>query len=198
MKRILVTTLLATIASVSAPNFAFADHDRLIRRDYEVRRVSLEQDYKAQRDANRYAYHRERDILRAQRQRAVRIECRDTRALRVRALNRELAAAARTYNLRNRELTAWYHSERDALRTSYEIARRNARVTPVVTTRYGSHPANCECNVCHPPAPVPQVCPDRRVLIQDDYRFERDYVPAISRRSPNAMDWAGLILGLLN
>ena len=48
------------------------------------------------------------------------------------------------------------------------------------------------------PRRLPQVCPDRRVLIQDDYRFERDYVPAISRRSPNAMDWAGLILGLLN
>ena len=164
-RRIITTALLVASASLSFGTEAFADHERSIRRDFEVRRTELDHEFRARRDENRYAYHRERDLLRAERARALRIDCRDTRALRVRAINRSLSALSRDFHLKNREIAAWYHAERDTLRTAFEIAMRRAtRVTPIVVNRPAvvehNHPADCGCSACRPPAPViePPTC----------------------------------------
>lgn len=218
MNRIIVTAILAALGSVSVVSQANADHLRPIRRDYEVRRLELDQDYRARREANRYAYHRERDYLKAERARAQRIDCHDTRALRVRAINRELSAVTRNFNLKNRELSAWYHAEKKALRTSYEFAVRSSRrpvavARPVITTPVvvesvpHAHPANCDCNICSPPTPVierpihpgygvPRVNP---APVYDNYNSydEYNYRPARHRGNPTAIDWASLVIGLL-
>ena len=214
MNRIIVTAILAAVGSLSVVSQANADHLRPIRRDYEVRRIELDQDYRAQKEANRYAYHRERDYLKAERARAQRIDCHETRGRRVRAINRELSALSRNFNLKNREISAWYQAERKALRNSYEFARRSATVArPVITTPVvvesvpHAHPANCGCNICRPSTPVierpihpghvvPRVNP---TPVYDDYRTydEYNYRPARHRGNPTAIDWASLVIGLL-
>ena len=218
MNRIISTVVLATLGSLSVFSQANADHLRPIRRDYEVRRIELDQDYRAQREANKYAYHRERDYLKAERSRAQRIDCRETRALRVRAINRELSAVTRDFNLKNREISTWYHAEKKALRTSYEFATHNARrqvavARPVITTPVvvetvpHAHPANCDCNICSPPTPVierpihpgygvPQANP---TPVYDNYNSydEHSYRPVRHRGNPTTIDWASLVIGLL-
>ena len=201
MNRMLVTTLLAAAGSLALVSDSFADQTRLIRQDYEVRRVELDNEYRAKRSANKFAYHRERDLVRAERERALRIACRDTRAIRVRELNRELSALSRSYNLRNREISAWLNNERAALRTSYEIAMRNARRGGLVAPVSVALPAN---NVCQPPRPTPPPVfdgrfgvdpyrsPSRRPVYDDGF----GYAPAASRNS-SAINWAGLIFNLL-
>ncbi len=225
MKKPILTAALMTLFCAST---VLAGHDHL-RRDYEVSRINLEQDYKARREANKYAYHRERDALYAERRRANKIDCRDTRAARVRAINRDLSALSREYHANNKAISNWYNASRRSLRETYEANRRIARnVRPTVVetvverpvvvrhpspTLHGHvapHPADCTCNVCVPP-PV-EVCPsEANVRYRDDYyrddygrrgvRVEHrrvDYAPVHYNRKPNALDWASLILGLMN
>ena len=103
MSKNLRTTVLLFISLVSgvfvcaAP--ASADHTRIARRDYDAARDYLKRDYDAKREAAKYAYHRQRDVLLEARRQANRINCRDTRSLRVRAINRDLSALTRAYNL---------------------------------------------------------------------------------------------------
>lgn len=215
MNRILITTLLVAAGSLTTFSEAFADHNRSIRRDFEIRRVELEHDYRARREANKYAYHRERDILRAEKARVARIDCHETRARRMRALNREMSSLTRRYNLTNREIAARYHSERDALRTSYEFALRSSRravvtTRPVVVERHVApvlaHPADCSCNVCSPPVPVIETPTCRDTGLYDDgfgssrydRGYDRGYAPAGYSRGAGGMNWAGLLLNLIN
>jgi|GEM_PF-4737293 len=164
MNKTILTTALVTFGTLLFATTALGDYTQ-IRRDYELRRIDLEQDYKARREANKYAYHRERDALEAARRRANRIDCRDTRAIRVRAINRDLSALSRNYHAKNRAISAWYNNGRDSLRTSYEVAKRTVRRTAARPVGIGvggigvnifdtvverPHPADCSCNVCVP------------------------------------------------
>ena len=203
MHKHILTTALVALGSLIFATTALGDH-ALIRRSYELRRIDLEQDYKAKRDANKFSYRRERDALEAARRRANRIDCRDTRAARVRAINRDLTALSRDYNATNRRISAWYRGEREALRNAYEASLRNARRRPVVVdtvverpiytrpaarpvvversefappaplVRPRVHPANCDCHICEPPVPV-DTCPPRGRV---DYGYGREFAPA--------------------
>lgn len=256
MHKTILTTALVTLGSLLCATTALGDHT-LLRRNYELRRIDLEQDYKAKRDANKFAYRRERDALEAARRRANRIDCRDTRAIRVRAINRDLAALSRDYNATNRRISAWYRGEREALRNAYDVALRNARRRPVVVdtvierahpadcschacvpvereviverptferpiverravysrpvprpvivdrtefeppaplVRPRVHPAGCDCHICEPPVPV-DTCPPRGRV---DYGYGRGFAPGPYGRNAGTLDWAGLILNLLD
>ena len=226
MHKTILTTALVALGTLLFTTSALGDQT-LTRRDYELQRIDLEQDYKARRNANKYAFDEERDALQAARRRANRIDCRDARALRVRAINRDLTALSRDYHANNRAITAWYHNGRDALRTSYEVAQRTARRTvarPVEIVNAGvgyntgdtvvgrarpvverAHPVDCSCNVCVP-VQVPVQADyganygtDYRRGNQDaTYRNGREHVPASYRPNPNSnVDWASLIFSLV-
>lgn len=218
MNRIIVTAFLVASGSLAFSSEVLGDHERFIRRDYEVRRAELDESYRAKRDANRCSYHHHRDALIEERRRAARIDCHETRALRIRALNRELAAAARSYSLRNREIVDWYHREIDMLRTSKEIALRNARARPVLVEHHVAahhgHPPECGCDACHAPipvAPAPIVVPHRfdrgyrdpnldhlhrAPMRPNPPRYDEYGGPDFSRT--NSVNWAALLLSLLN
>lgn len=217
MNRIIVTALLVAAGSLTFHSEAWGDHERIIRRDYEVRRTELDETYRAKREANRCEYRHQRDALIQERRLAARIDCHETRSLRIRALNREIAAAARAYGLRNREIVNWYHRERDLLRTSKEIALRNARNRPVVVEHvvgHHGHAASCGCDVCQHPTPVvpaPVVVPP---AFDHGYRgshhelLHRDHVrPDPPRYAPRgapefsgapSVNWTALLLSLLS
>lgn len=209
MNRIITTALLVTSGSFSVGTQALADHDRSIRRDFEIRRTELDREFRVQREHNRFAYHRERELLRAERERASRIDCRDTRAIRVRAINRSLSALARDFHLKNREIAAWYHAERDALRTASEIAMRRARrVMPVIVEKplnvEHRHPADCGCDSCRPAPPVVQVptCrfdhPEVPALRNDRVYGNNFDRPASFEGRRGSLDLASLLFSLFN
>jgi len=77
MKRVLVTASLLVGLGIGPTVFASQTISSICR-DYEIRRVEPAHEYKAGREANEYAYHRERDILRAERARVLRLDCGDT------------------------------------------------------------------------------------------------------------------------
>lgn len=167
MKRFLITTVLLTIGTLGFAPSAHADHSaatRAIRRDYDLQKLELEHDFGAHKDALRYAYHRERDALLAARKVASRIDCHETRKLRVRALNRELSNVSRDYSVQTRELSASFAAQKAALRSSYEFALNRAKravvARPVVietVSNRGVHPADCGCATCR--VPVGAVAP---------------------------------------
>lgn len=185
MKPILITSTM--LAGLVMGTNCLADHT--LRRDYEVSRVELKNDYEARREAHKYRYHRERDVLRAERAQASRIDCHETRALRLREFNRELHALSRDFAAGNRSLASWYHRERNVLRDNYELASRRARIArpvvfakPALNGRLHAHPADCECSVCSRPGPVnpptsfsppvPSVCEPREAYGFDGYNVE--------------------------
>ena len=207
MHRFIITAALVALGSSAFVTESYADHKQIIRQDYEAQRAELDHDYRARREANKCAYHRERDSLRAERDRALQIDCHETRALRVRSINRELSALRRSYHLNKRQIAAWYQGEKDALRTSYELARRDVR-RPVVSSRLiaepvHAHPADCECHICNPPAVEIPICPSeaafpRAVPRYDDYHYRSSsYGPADYGRSARTIDWASLLVSLL-
>ena len=230
-RNLLLTAAFVTLGTLVFTSVASADHDYL-RRDFELRRIDLDQDYKARRDANKFAYYRERDALHAARRRAQRIDCRDTRAARIRAINRSLSDLSRDYHRNNRAISSWYNKSKSALRDTYNAqvrhARRAARPVVVDTVVARPHPADCSCSVCvpvvepviverpetcrpprpvHPPVPPVDSCPSSRPRDYRDgyYRdsFEQPYLdrgisPASYGRKPNSLDWASLILNLIN
>ena len=243
--RNLLLTALVTLGTLTFASVASADHDYL-RRDFELRRIDLDQDYKSRRDANKFSYYRERDALQAARRRAQRIDCRDTRSARIKAINRDLSALSRDYHRTNRSITSWYNNSKSTLRSNYDAQVRYARraARPVVDTVISRahpgdctcsvcvpvverpiiverppvvierpvphrhphhHPANCDCNICAPPVPPVDICPTRGGFrdgyrdgyYNDPYR-DQGFTPANYRRKPNALDWASLILNLMD
>lgn len=187
MKTLLYTPLVVLILACPA----LADHElRGLRHEYDAHRIELENEYKARREAARFNYHRERDLLRAERSRVLRIDCHETRAHRLRAVNRQFGEAARAFGAKNRHLARWYHRELELLRDSYEQAKRDirfGRAEAYPVTTYRAHPDDCSCSVCQPPLAVPPA----HVRVIPDHHGHRHHG---HRRK---IDWAGLVLNLL-
>ena len=194
MNRILITTTLLVTAALTVP--ASADHLDRVRLDFEHERAVLKDEYRARREALHRNYRRTRDILIAERSRAARIDCPETRANRLRANSRELSALARENGHRNRDLTSWYTSENRSLRRAYDLARSSARRVhrPVVIESHRAHPADCACNACRP-----AVVHERHVTRRHDFGYDyRDDHRVRHSRKLNGFEIAGLILNLLN
>lgn len=225
MKRLLLTTALL----VTATNYseARADHLDYLRREYELNRTELTNDYRSRLEAYRFAYNREREGLLLERKRAYRIDCHETRAARVRAINRAIGDLAREHGNRNRKLSIWFAETNRSLRKEYDLARANARraTRPVVVeSRFPSFGGVAPL----PPNPIATSCDARRERLDyrspyavpfgssrfDSNRFDSrpvyrdapryggnvylDDYRGVSRGNNTAVSIASLIMGLLN
>ena len=203
MNRILITAVLAASGTLTWSSTLLADHERLLRQDYEVKRTELRNEYRTLREENKYAFHRKRDRLHAERTRAIHIDCPDTRARLIQAINRRLATVSRDFARQNREIARWYHQENDVLRRAYRHARERARLAsrPVfVDTLRPSHGADCECNICDPPPIIeePAVCSEQRVApVYPVEYLDQHHVRVNRRRKPTALDIAEIVLSLI-
>lgn len=149
---------------------------RAIHRGYEQDRTLLESDYRTERALLKTDFFRQRDLVIAQRDQIRRIDCHETRAIRMRANGRRLAELNKAWARENQHLTRVYQAERTALQESLLADIRDARSVGRVRSTVRRHGTDCACANCLGHG-TPLV-----------HAYEQ---------APARFDWASLVVGLL-
>ena len=195
MSRFFTPMLVAACLSWSSAD-TWGDHGhRALRQDFDRQRAQLANEHRARLEAARFDYHRDLDAIRIARKDALHIDCHETRAARLRAINHHAVELARDFGARNRAISRWYRNEREYLQEAYSLAKRSASCDQPTVFRPvpPAHADDCSCSICQGStgrlAPVSYLSADEYHPARPPWGKPRD-----ARRD---IDWAGLLLQLL-